>query len=220
MASTFTIEWDKAGEHYFESGVSHGVLYPAADNAYPKGVAWNGLTSFNESPEGGDASDFWADNIKYATLRAAESYGGTIECYTYPDEFAACNGEVELMSGVTIAQQARKGFGLCFRTEVGNDIDSNVGYKLHLIWGCSCSPSSKDHATINDSPDAGTMSFEFKSNPVNVTGQKPTSKMTIESLKAGSAKMAAIEKILYGDGSTEGRLPMPDEVMEILEAAA
>ena len=213
--------WDKTGERLYETGVKQGVLYPqAAGGTYPKGVAWNGLTNITESPSGAEATALYADDIKYLNLVSAEEFGGTIEAYTYPDEFAECDGSAALTEGVFIGQQDRKTFGLCYRTTLGNDVDSNGhGYKLHLIYGALAAPSEKAYATINDSPEAITFSWEFKTTPVNVTGHKPTASLTLDSTKVSETKMAALEKVLYGDGETDARLPLPDEVVQILTSA-
>ena len=215
------IVWDKTGDRLYETGVKKGVLYPIGDNGtYPKGVAWNGLTGVTESPSGAEATPLYADDIKYLNLVSAEELGGTIEAYTYPDEFAECDGSAALTEGVFIGQQDRKTFGLCYRTTLGNDVDSNGhGYKLHLIYGALAAPSEKAYATINDSPEAITFSWEFKTTPVNVTGHKPTPSLTLDSTKVSETKMAALEKVLYGDGETEARLPLPDEVVQILTSA-
>ena len=213
--------WDKTGERLYETGVKQGVLYPqAAGGTYPKGAAWNGLTNITESPSGAEATALYADDIKYLNLVSAEELGGTIEAYTYPDEFAECDGSVALTEGVFIGQQDRKTFGLCYRTTLGNDVDSNGhGYKLHLIYGALAAPSEKAYATINDSPEAITFSWEFKTTPVNVTGHKPTASLILDSTKVGETKMAELEKVLYGDGDAEARLPLPDEVVQILTSA-
>ena len=213
--------WDKTGERLYETGVKQGVLYPqAAGGTYPKGVAWNGLTNITESPSGAEATALYADDIKYLNLVSAEELGGTIEAYTYPDEFAECDGSAALTEGVFIGQQDRKTFGLCYRTTLGNDVDSNGhGYKLHLIYGALAAPSEKAYATINDSPEAITFSWEFKTTPVNVDGHKPTASLTIDSTKVSETKMAALEKVLYGDSDAEARLPLPDEVVQILTSA-
>lgn len=213
--------WDKTGERLYETGVKQGVLYPqAAGGTYPKGVAWNGLTNITESPSGAEATALYADDIKYLNLVSAEEFGGTIEAYTYPDEFAECDGSAALTEGVFIGQQDRKTFGLCYRTTLGNDVDSNGhGYKLHLIYGALAAPSEKAYATINDSPEAITFSWEFKTTPVNVAGHKPTASLTIDSTKVSETKMAALEKVLYGDSDVEARLPLPDEVIQILTSA-
>lgn len=210
--------WDKTGERLYETGVRQGVLYlQAAGGTYPKGVAWNGLTNITETPSGAEATALYADDIKYLNLISAEELGGTIEAYTYPDEFAECDGSASLTAGVYIGQQDRKSFGLCYRTTLGNDVESNAhGYKLHLIYGALASPSEKAYSTINDSPEAITFSWEFNTTPVNVTGHKPTASITIDSTKVDTTKMAALEKILYGDAEVEPRLPLPDEVAQII----
>lgn len=202
----FALEWDKIGEKKFEAGCDRGVLYPGVNGLYPKGVVWNGFTNVNESPEGGDAQDFYADNIKYGSLRGTENYGGTIECYTYPDEWKACDGRKELVPGVTIAQQNRKSFGLSYRSLIGNDTELlDYGYTIHLVYNASASPSEKSRATINESPEAGTMSYEFKTTPVPVTriqNAKATSHIEIDSTKVTKAQLDAIEAILYGQAGT------------------
>lgn len=202
----FALEWDKIGEKKFEAGCDRGVLYPSLNGAYPKGVVWNGFTNVNESPEGGDAQDFYADNIKYGSLRGTENYGGTIECYTYPDEWKACDGRKELVPGVTIAQQNRKTFGLSYRSLLGNDTELlDYGYVIHLVYNASASPSEKSRATINESPEAGTMSYEFKTTPVPVTAisnAKATSHIEIDSTKVTKAQLDAIESIIYGQAGT------------------
>ena len=214
--------WDKSGERLYETGVKQGVLY-VQDTAgtYPNGVAWNGLTAVTETPSGAEATALYADDIKYLNLVSAEELGGTIEAYMYPDEFAECDGSVSLTPGMYIGQQDRKTFGLCYRTTLGNDTDSNNhGYKLHLIYGALAAPSEKAYATINDSPEAITFSWEFKTTPVNVTGHKPTASITIDSTKVDAEKLAALEKILYGDETGDGpRLPLPDEVLSTLKTA-
>lgn len=215
------IEWDKTGERLYETGVKNGVLYVQEGGAYPKGVAWNGLTAVTESPSGAEATPLYADDIKYLNLLSAEEFGATIEAYTYPDEFAACDGSASLADGVMIGQQARKTFGLCYRTAIGNDIDGNDhGYKLHIIYGALAAPTEKAYATINDSPEAITFSWEVTTTPVNVTGAKPTASITIDSTKATPEKLAALEKILYGDTEVEARLPLPDEIKQIFTAGA
>lgn len=217
------LTWDTTGERYYETGVKQGVLYPIqADGKYTKGVAWNGLTAVTESPSGAEATALYADDIKYLNLLSNEEFGATIEAYTYPDEFADCDGSAALATGVMIGQQKRKTFGLCYRTTLGNDVDGNdYGYKLHLIYGCLAAPSEKAYATINDSPEAITFSWEVSTTPVNVAGFKPTSQITIDSTKADATKLAALEDILYGkdgDTSTEPRLPLPDEVATLMTA--
>ena len=217
------IVWDKTGERLYETGVKNGVLYVQEGGAYPKGVAWNGLTAVTESPSGAEATPLYADDIKYLNLLSAEEFGATIEAYTYPDEFAACDGSASLVDGVMIGQQARKTFGLCYRTTIGNDTEGNDhGYKLHIIYGALAAPSEKAYATINDSPEAITFSWEVTTTPVNVTGAKPTASITIDSTKADPTKLAALEDILYGkDGEpgNEPRLPLPDEIKTLMTAA-
>jgi hypothetical protein len=229
MPAKFNLIWDAQGEKKFETGVDRGVLYPISSGAYPKGYAWNGLTSISESPDGGDAQDFYADNIKYGSLRGAENFGGTIECYTYPDQWKECDGRKELVTGVTVAQQNRKAFGLSYRSIIGNDTDLlDHGYVLHLVYNATSSPSEKQRQTINESPEAQTFSYEFKTTPVGVTvipDIKATSHIEIDSTKVSAAGLAAIEEILYGkaaEGSTpavDPRLPLPDEVYTIISSA-
>lgn len=227
--TTGKIVWDKTGERFYETGVEKGVLYrfDSLTNTYTNGVAWNGLTAVNESPSGAESSPLYADNIKYLNLISAEEFGGTIEAYTYPDEFAECDGSAELAPGVIIGQQSRKIFGLSYVTKVGNDSDGqDHGYKIHLVYGCQASPSEKGYSTINDSPEAITFSWEFTTTPVNVTGFKPTSVITIDSRITDAEKLKALEDILYGtDAGAEGtpaattpRLPFPDEVKQIVTA--
>ena len=215
--------WDKTGERYYETGVKNGVLYIPTEGVYSKGVAWNGLTAVTESPSGAEATALYADDMKYLSLYSAEEFGATIEAYTYPDEFAQCDGSGELAKGVSIGQQTRKTFGLCYRTTIGNDTDGNdYGYKLHMIYGCMASPSEKAYATINDSPEAITFSWEVTTTPVSVAGFKPTASITIDSTKADPTKLAALEDILYGkDGEpgSEARLPLPDEIKTLMSAA-
>lgn len=212
--------WDKTGERLYETGVKQGVLYVMdAQGTYPTGVAWNGLTNVTESPSGAEATPLYADDIKYLNLMSTEELGGTIEAYTYPDEFAECDGSAALTEGVYIGQQPRKTFGFCYRTTLGNDVDNNNhGYKLHLVYGALASPSEKAYATINDSPEAITFSWEFSTTPVNVTGFKPTANIVIDSTKVNAEKLAALEKILYGDETGDGpRLPLPDEVAQTMK---
>ena len=211
--------WDTTGERYYETGVKKGVLYVQTSGAYPNGVAWNGLTAVTESPSGAEATALYADDIKYLNLMSNEEFGATIEAYTYPDEFAACDGSAALVDGVMIGQQKRSAFGLCYRTAIGNDTDgSDYGYKLHLVYGCQAAPSEKGYATINDSPEAITFSWEVTTTPVEVTGHKPTSCITIDSTKVEPGKLAALEKVLYGDTDIEPRLPLPDEITSIMAA--
>ena len=215
------ITWDDIGKRIYETGVDHGVLYPygTSEAPYGTGVAWNGLTNVSESPSGAEPSPIYADNIKYVNLMSNEEFGATIEAYTYPDEFAECDGSKELAPGVYAGQQARKTFGLSYRTKIGNDVDGeDYGYKLHLIYGALAAPSERSYATINDSPEAITFSWEISTTPVEVTGGKPTACITIDSTKVDATKLAALEKILYGDGATGPKLPLPDEVAEMLKA--
>ena len=213
--------WDQSGKRLYETGVDHGVLYPIqTGGVYSKGVAWNGLTAVTESPSGADVNDIYADNMKYLGLVGAEKFGATVEAYTYPDEFAECDGSVELVKGATIGQQNRKGFGMVYRTVIGNDVDGNEhGYKLHLIYGATAAPSEKAYNTINEDPEAITFSWELSTTPVNVTGHKPTASLTIDSTKADPTKLAELEKILFGDTETEPRLPLPDEIAQLLNVA-
>lgn len=205
--------WDKTGERLYETGIKMGVLYPMESGAYPKGVAWNGLTAVTESPSGAEATPLYADDIKYLELRSAEEFGATVEAYMYPKEFEACDGSATLAEGVTIGQQPRKTFGLCYRTVLGNDTDNeSYGYKLHLIYGATASPSEKGYQTINENPEAITFSWELTTTPVNVEGFKPTASLTINSKDADPTKLAALEAILYGDAEGEARLPLPDEI--------
>lgn len=210
--------WDKIGEHYYETGVKQGVLYPQGENGtYPHGVAWNGLTAVTESPSGAEATPLYADDIKYLNLMSNEEFGGTIEAYTYPDEFAECDGSAAIANGVSISQQKRKVFGLCYKTVLGNDVDGiDFGYKIHIIYGALAAPSEKAYATINDSPEAITLSWEISTTPVTVSGMKPTASVTIDSTKADPTKLAALEDILYGSESAEARLPLPDEIITLM----
>ena len=212
------IVWDAVGEHIFETGVRNGVLYLKDETgAYNTGVAWNGLTSVSESPEGAEPTDLYADDVKYLTLMSAENFKATIEAYTYPVEFEECDGSATIANGVVIGQQARKPFGLCYRTSIGNDTDGNEhGYKLHIVYGCLASPSEKQYSTINDSPEAITFSWEVNTTPVNVTGKKPTSTLIIDSTKVDKSKLTALEAILYGSEEKEPRLPLPDEIATLM----
>lgn len=213
------IVWDTIGERFYETGVKNGVLYVMNNGAYTKGVAWNGLTAVTESPSGAEATALYADDIKYLNLISNEEFGGTIEAYTYPDEFKACNGEADLATGVTIGAQTRKSFGLCYRTTLGNDTEGNdYGYKLHLVYGAQAAVSEKAYATINDSPEAITFSWEFTTTPVAVTGHKPTACVTIDSTKVDGDKLAALEAKLYGSESEEPTLPTPDEIATMFAA--
>ena len=220
--------WDKTGEHFYETGIKNGVLYPMSESGtYPKGVAWNGLTAVTESPSGAEPTALYADDIKYLNLLSNEEFGATIEAYTYPDEFAECDGSASLTEGVYIGQQARKTFGLCYRTTLGNDAKGNdYGYKLHIIYGAMASPSEKAYSTINDSPDAITFSWELSTTPVAVANFKPTASLTIDSTKVNAQKLAALEEILYGKdgtgednsvGAVDPRLPLPDEIATLMK---
>ena len=215
--------WDKTGDRLYETGVKNGVLYIPTAGVYSKGVAWNGLTAVTESPSGAEATALYADDTKYLSLMSAEEFGATIEAYTYPDEFAACDGSAELADGVMIGQQKRSTFGLCYKTTIGNDTEGNDhGYKLHIIYGAQAKPSERAYASINDSPEAITFSWEITTTPVNVTGAKPTASLVIDSTKADPSKLAALEDILYGkDGEpgNEPRLPLPDEIKALMTAA-
>ena len=212
------IVWDAVGEHIFETGVRNGVLYLKDETGvYNTGVAWNGLTSVSESPEGAEPTDLYADDVKYLTLMSAENFKATIEAYTYPVEFEECDGSASIANGVVIGQQARKPFGLCYRTSIGNDTDGNEhGYKLHIVYGCMASPSEKQYSTINDSPEAITFSWEVNTTPVNVTGKKPTATLIIDSTKVDKSKLTALEAILYGSEEKEPRLPLPDEIATLM----
>ena len=213
--------FDESGKRFYETGVSKGVLYiKDASGAYPQGVDWNGLTAVNEAPSGAEATPLYADDIKYLELRSAEEFGATIEAYTYPDEFEQCDGSAELAEGVVIGQQARKAFGLCYRTIVGNDVQGNDhGYKLHIIYGATAAPSEKAYATVNDSPEAVTFSWEVTCTPVEVEGFKPTATVVIDSRKVDAEKLAALEAKLYGSESEEAQLPLPAEIAEMFKQA-
>ena len=211
--------WDQSGQRFYETGVKHGVLYLQDESgAYPTGVAWNGLTAITESPSGAESTPLFADDMKYLELFSAEEFGATIEAYTYPDEFEACDGSAELVEGVTIGQQTRKSFGLCYKTVVGNDIQGNdLGYKIHLIYGCKAAPSEKAYQTINDSPEAITFSWEVTTTPVNVEGFKATSRLIVDSTKVPAEKLAVLEEKLFGSESEAACLPLPDEIAELLK---
>lgn len=214
------LTWDDTGKRLYETGVKKGVLYPQeASGTYPKGVAWNGLTAVTESPSGAEASPFYADDIKYLNLRSAEDFGGTIEAYTYPPEFAACNGEAELAPGVSISQQKRKAFGFCYRTILGNDTEEDsYGYKLHIVYGATASPSEKGYTSVGESTEPIAFSWEFTTTPVSIDGYKPTATITIDSTTVDETKLKALEDILYGSEDEEARLPLPSEIAEIFAA--
>lgn len=212
--------WDEVGKKLFETGIDRGVLFKQdAGGTYPKGVAWNGLTAVTESPSGAEATAIYADNVKYLSLMSAEEFGGTIEAYTYPDEFEECNGGKSLVEGVEIGQQPRKPFGFCYRTLIGNDVSGDdYGYKIHLVYGCLAAPSEKGYQTKSDSPEAITLSWEITTTPVAVENNKPTATLVIDSTKIEAAALTKIEAVLYGGESTESRLPLPDEILTIIAA--
>lgn len=218
------LQWDQTGEKLYETGVERGVVFPynKSINDYGKGVAWNGLTKVTESPEGAEATDLYADNIKYVTLRSAEKFKATVEAYMYPDEVADLDGTAEVAPGVRIGQQSRGMFGMSYKTLIGNDTEgTDHGYRLHLVYGCTIAPSSKDRSTVNDSPEAVTFSWEMDTTPVNVTGFKPTAHLEIDSTKVTDPNaLAALEDIIYGDASNDARLPLPDEVAELMGGEA
>ena len=215
------IQWDETGKRFYETGVDHGVLYPMqSDGTYSLGVPWNGLTAVTESPSGAEATPIWADNMKYLNMMSTEEFGATVEAYTYPDEFAECDGSAAIAAGVYIGQQSRKTFGLCYRTILGNDVESNdYGYKLHLIYGALAAPSERPYQTVNDSPEAITFSWELSTTPVAVAGYKPTASVTIDSSKCAPEALAELEAILYGTEDAEPRLPLPDEIISIIGEA-
>lgn len=219
MAGFSPLVWDQVGERTYETGVKNGALYVQhTDGTYPKGVAWNGLTAVTESPSGAEKTPLYADDTKYLNLMSAEEFGATIEAYTYPEEFAQCDGSAEIADGVYIGQQARKAFGMAYKTTLGNDVSNNdYGYKLHIIYGALASPSEKGYSTINDSPEAITFSWEVTTTPVNVAGKKPTASLVIDSTKANPEKLAALEKILFGSTEADARLPLPDEIAELMK---
>lgn len=224
------LKWDETGKRFYETGIKRGVVYPqSADGTYPKGYAWNGLTSVTESPSGAESNPIYADDIKYLDLRSTEEFGGTIEAYTYPDEFGVCDGTAtpEGAPGVIVHQQSRKPFGLTYVTTVGNDTQYNdYGYKLHLIWNATASPSEKNFQTINDSPEAIAFSWEFTTTPVDITGYdnyKPSAQMTIDTTKLdekGKTALTALLDKLYGTESEEASLPTPSEVLDMFTKAA
>lgn len=222
MAYMAKLTWDQLGERLYETGVKNGVLYPqdSVDGDYPQGVAWNGLTAVTESPSGAETTAIYADDAKYLNLVSAEEFGCSIEAYTYPDEFAACDGSAELSDGIMIGQQKRQGFGLCYKTSLGNDIEGNdYGYKLHLVYGCIAAPSEKAYATINDSPEAITFSWTVSTTPVTVSGYKPTATLTVDSTKVDAVKLGLLEDILYGTALASARLPLPAEVAALFADA-
>ncbi len=216
----YALQWDQTGTRRYETGVDHGVLFPWDTNSYGDGVAWSGLTGVTASPSGAEPNKIYADNIEYLNLTSAEEFGATIEAYSYPDEFAECDGSAEIADGVTIGQQPRKMFGFSYRTKVGTDTNDEAGYKIHLIYGAKAAPSERAYQTVNDSPEAITFSWEVSTTPVNVTGYKPTAHIEIDSTKTDATKLEAFKEILYGkttNGTTTApRLPLPDEVKSLL----
>lgn len=212
------IEWDKTGERKYETGIRNGVLYPQENGMYPLGVAWNGISAVTEKPSGAEPSPVYADDQKYLNLISAEEFAATIEAYMSPEEFDACDGSAEVAPGVTIGQQTRQAFGMSYRTSIGNDTKLNeYGYKIHLIWGAIAAPSEKSYSTVNESPEAMSLSWEVSTTPVSVEGYKPTATMVIDSTKTTAEKMKAIEDILYGTEDAEARLPLPDEIITLLK---
>lgn len=212
--------WDQTGAKLYETGVEQVALFPQVNGAYPKGAAWNGVTALNLTPSGGEPTALWANNRKYLTLMSAEELGGTIEAYTYPAEWEACDGSAELVAGVTLGQQPRQAFGLVAKTMIGNDTEQNKhGYKLHIIYGALASPSEKSYSTINESPEVDPMSWEFTTTPVAVTGHEPTSYICIDSTKVDASKLEALEAVLYGSDDKEASLPTPSEIAEMLKTA-
>lgn len=222
MGTFAPLVWDETGKKLFETGVSNVALYPQdTTGVYGAGVAWNGVTNISESPSGAEATTLWANNGKYLNLYSVEEYASSIEAYTYPDEFAECDGSAEIAKGVSIGQQTRKSFGLAYKTLIGSDTDGNDhGYKLHLVYGCKAAPSERGHATVNDSPEALSFSWEISTTPVSVTGHKPTASVEIDSTKVDPAKLAAFEKILFGSDTAAAKLPLPDEVATHFAAAS
>ena len=211
--------WDQAGQKFFETGVSNGVLYVSdGQGGYLKGVAWNGLTSVAENPSGAESNPVYADNIKYLNIISAEEFGATIEAYTYPDEFMECDGSAQVVAGVNIGQQARKSFGISYRTRVGNDVaGDNLGYKIHVIYNCQAAPSGKTYSTVNESPEAITFSWEVTTTPVPVEGFRPTATVVFDSTKLDADKMAAVENALYGDANKEATLPSIEELLALVQ---
>lgn len=213
----FTLTWDEVAKKLYETGSKRAVLFPQNnDGTYAKGVAWSGLTGVDESPSGADATDLWADDIKYLTMRSAEEFGFTIKAYMFPYEFGECDGSAAPATGVTIYQQSRRAFGFCYTSTLGNDVQNNdYGYKIHIIYNATASPSSRSYGTINDSPSAIEFSWECKTTPVNVTGYKPTAEIVIDSTKVSSAKLKQLEELIFGDGTSDATLPTPDEIIAI-----
>lgn len=214
---SFKLNWDQVGERLYQTGVDRGVIYPQVGAAYPKGAAWNGLISVTKSPSGAEPTPLYANNSKYLNLMSVEELGGSIEAYTYPEEFAACNGKGQLVPGVRIGQQKRVPFGFCYRNLIGSDADGTThGYQLNIIYGVMVSPSEESDSTVNDSPEAKTMSWEFATTPIAVAGFEPTSLIEIDSTAVDADKLTELENILYGSGETDARLPLPNEIAEIM----
>ena len=212
--------WDQSGERLYETGVSQCALYPMVSGAYPKGVAWNGITAITESPSGAESTPMYADNIKYLDIVSTETYAATIEAYMYPDEFKPCNGESEIADGVVIGQQNRQKFGLCYKTILGNDTDGeDYGYELHLVYGGLAAPAEGAHNSKNESPEGMTMSWSVSTTPVEVPGKKPTATVTFNTVKVGEKVMKAIEDVVYGSSAAEARLPLPSELIELISTA-
>ena len=216
------LTWDDIGERYYETGVRKGVLYlPDAQGAYSTGVAWNGLTAVNESHDGGEPNALYADDIKYLNLMSAEDFKATIEAYTYPDEFAECDGSAALATGVIIGQQKRKSFGLSYQTRIGNDVDqTDLGYKIHLVYGCMAAPTDKNYASINESPEAITFSWEVSTTPVDIPGHKPSATIVIDSTKADPDKLETLKGMLYGTTNASAKLPTPQDIIDLFTAPA
>lgn len=212
------LTWDDTGKRFYETGVDHGVLYPQTSTGYGKGVAWNGLVSVTEKPKGGESNPQYADNMKYLDLRSAESFEGTIEAFTYPDEFMACDGSAYISQGVVAGQQSRQSFGLVYRTKIGSDLASDLGYKLHILYGLSAAPTEKQYQTINDSPSAITFSWDITSTPAPLAGKQAVTLITIDSTKVDTAKLKTFEDTIFGGDSTEAKLPTPDEIISIFGA--
>ena len=210
------LTWDQTGEHLYETGVDRGVLFPMTDGEYGAGVAWNGLISVSDSPSGGEVSAIYADNIKYLNLISVEELGATIEAYTYPDEFMACDGSVELATGITIGQQTRQHFGFCYRSRIGNDESADdYGYKIHILYDCLASPSEKQYSTVNDSPEAITLSWEISTNPISLDGYKNAASVVIDSTKVSASLLSSIEDALYGTSTTESKILLPEDIIEL-----
>lgn len=212
--------WDQSGERLYETGVKQCALYPMVSGAYPKGVAWNGITAITESPSGAEPTSFYADDIKYADILSTETYAATIEAYMYPDEFKPCNGETEISEGVLIGQQKRQKFGVAYKTTIGNDTEGDdYGYELHLVYGCLAAPAEEAHNSKNESPEGMTMSWSVSTTPVDVEGKSPTATVTLNSTKVGDKVMKALEDVLYGSSTADARLPLPNEIIELINTA-